>query len=1029
MSTTNDQKKLSGVSRTEQTKKEQSIEKTFNETIITDSKEFVNFLFLQHAVQLTPGVTKDGLRSAFKMNRNDWKRRKGLEIFIESIQSGYIHQAEITINGEKQYHFGVIDFDFWNKAIAAPIEHTITIEQIKQLPSIKKYCYAIQKSISYRENAQNCHGYLIFDNPILSKEDFQKCLKAVVELVKRDIATVLGLEYHEKLELGVDGCTANNPSQVTFASLEPVTVMGAIATVETLLKISNFFEIKVSKSAAKSPESLPKTEQLPTVDQSTNQGLTVTDKVLKHLHDNLFVPVFNSDAGLLYSLHDENQRWTPRTDLEAGEVCRLEGFNPFSGTNNSGSSFMLIHIDGELPRFWDKSGSFERVLKDGYSSNHGTFLDYYFHIKRDEFPNIELEDGQFPKGFFRTLVDHIINYFGIDSFDWENGKTEFSVVIGNCLTHLKKYVKHLGNDTWFMFDRNVWSIVYDFSHIYCKLGKPWIIENYGDEVFIRKGKQILTVTKDDAKYKPELMRLLKDDRTYQYEELPKENFRYVPALNGLWDLRDRKLVENNGQAYNFFKFPYNVSPESQKRGEDASKQLLQYFTELFESSIYATVVYNYFLLHCRREAFDAEILPCIIGASGKGKTTVLMLLKKLINGIDENTWHEQKRTPNSIGFCGQPNRDDLVSGYTHGTENLEGKSCIVIPEITNNVSHVGKDTMSFFKAFAGNKSDNTLKINPKGKKARERQHKLGFFLDNEKMPDINSSIAGNFRRLFFIEMKETSPGSDPFHQKWMNIIEPQLEDIFNYALTLDSRKLIGEIKELHKNKIVTDLVALVRETNDSVLEFVRDFIEVTNDEKDIVSLDAIYKVFENENHNGKYASRSLKKRLLINQIIERLKDKAYALGWAGEQTSTEIVSRCKIINKSVRGFLTGVRLTENALLAIGRHDLAALISDHSQKVEDVNTNLEITIDKDIETPPESERETAIAVNDDIKHKIVEVIENGVTVEKDVLSFVRDFQGDEKQLLIIISKLNAGKNHLTRLLKVKFVNRADQYIDM
>ncbi|AND75645.1 DNA primase [Nostoc phage A1] len=1013
------QKKESGADNTgnQKQRKEQSIEV---DTIINNPENFVNFLFLQHAVALAPGVTKDGLRSAFKMNRNDWKRRKGLENFISAVESGYIHQAEVTIDGDKQYHFGVIDFDFWNKAIAAPIDHAISIEQIKQLPSVKKHFYGLQPSISYRDNAQNCHGYVVFDQPIQSKEEFQKCLKALVEIIRQDIAKVVGLTYSKDLELGVDGCTANNPAQVTFASLEPVTVMGAIASVETLLKLSALFEVKVAKSAVNPPESKTPIQR----DDSVSGRLTVTERVLKHLHDNLFLTIFNSDAGLLYSLHDENQRWTPRTDLETGEVCRLEGNNPFSGTNNSGSSFMVIYAENELPRFWDKSGSFERVLKDGYSSNHGTFLDYYFHIYREEFPGVELENGQFPAGFFRVLVNHVCEHFGIDLFNWEEGKTEFTIVVKNCLTYLKKIVKYLGSDTWYYFDGKVWDIVYDFSHIYCDLGKPWIIENYGDEVFTRKGKQVLTVTSDDARYRPEILRLLKDEETFKFSSLPGENFRYVPALNGLWDLRDRKLVENDGRANNFNLFPYNVSPESAKRGESAAKMLLQYLTELFESSIYATVVYDYFLLHCRREAFDAEILPCIIGASGKGKTTVLMLLKKLINGVNPNTWHDEKRTANSMGFCGQPNRDDLVSGYTHGTESLEGKSCVVITEITNGVSHIGKDTMSFFKAFAGNKADNTLKINPKGKKAREREHRIGFFLDNEKMPEINSSIAGNFRRLFFVEMKETSPGSDAFHSKWMDIIEPQLEDIFNYALTLNSSDLIKEIRLLHKDKKVTDLVALVRETNDSVLEFVKDFIEVTNDEKDIVSMDAIYKVFENENHNGKYASKSLKKRLLINQIIERLKDKAYALGWVGQQTDTNEVTRCKILNKAVRGNLTGVRLTENALLAIGRHDLYVEVKPIPKEIiKEVVKAPEIVVQEvtELETVKVTPGET---INDEILHKQIEVTVNGVTTITDVATFVKDFDGNEKRLSTIISRLNAGKNYLISSLTVKFINNCE-----
>ncbi|QVQ57036.1 DNA primase [Anabaena phage Elbi] len=982
---------------------------------------FDNFLFLQHSVKLSPGVTKDGLRSAFKINRNDWKRKKGIDNLLSAIAQGYIHQAEVTVEGEQQYHFGVIDFDFWNKSTNAPIEHAINIEQIKQLPSVQKYCHFLQPSISYRDDAQNCHGYLIFDKSIHSKEQFQKCLKAVVECVKRDIATLLGLEYSDALELGVDGCTANNPAQVTFASLADIEMLEAIASVETLLKLSDLYQVKVSRSTvAKNvlpPESKPEVA-------TVNGSLTVTDRVLKHLHDELFLTVFNGDARLLYSIHDENQRFKPRTDLEAGEIERWEGFNPFSGTNNSGDSFMVIYEDGKLPRFWDKSGSFERVLKDGYSSNHGTFLDYYFHIKGDEFSDIELKDGQYPTGFFRVLVDHICEYFGIDFFDWEAGKTEFKVVVKNCVAHLKKYAKHLGNDTWYVFYNSCWAIAYDFSQVYCSLGKPWIIKNYDDQVFIRKGKQILTIDSDDARYKPEIMRLLKDENTFRYEQLPGENYRYVPAINGLWDLREHRVVENDGQAHNFNVFPYQISPESAKRGEKSANLLLQYFTELFESDVYGKVIYNYFMLHCTRSAFNSGVMPCIIGSSGKGKTTVLMLLKKLINGIDAESWGEIERTPNTEGFAGQPSRDDLVTGYTHATENLQGKSCVILPEITNNTAHVGKDVMSFFKAFAGNNSDNTLKINPKGKKAREIKHRIGFFLDNEKMPDINSSIAGNFRRLFFVEMKDSSPGSKEFHGKYLDQIEPELENIFNYALTLDSRKLIEEVRELHNNKIVTDLVTIVRETNDSILELVRDTLEVTNNPDDMVSLDAIYTVFERENNNGKYASKATKKRQLINQIVERLKDKAYALGWTGEQTPTDVVSRCKVLNKAVRGFITGVRLTENALLTLGRHDLYVKY----EALVKPDKPLEVIVEpvKPVEVTP-GVVETPV-INQAIADNTIEVTSNGATSEMTVKEFAETYS-DLPQFNDILYKLNHGKNYKKGKISVKFIHSVDELPEM
>ncbi|WP_166482774.1 virulence-associated E family protein [Scytonema sp. UIC 10036] len=210
--------------------------------------------------------------------------------------------------------------------------------------------------------------------------------------------------------------------------------------VDTFLKFASenlkaFEDAKRQKQVAKLFDKQPKvtpstkekaisvTEKPAFQGESKTEGTSITERVFKHLYEHLYMGYYQGSAFALYSLHDPDQSWKHRRlEDEQREILRIAGRNPFSSSNSNGSSFMVIANYGELPYFWDKSGNLGRKLmrENGRESNHGSYLDYYFHVRKTKFGDFlgidYRENGSFPEGFFSQLVNHICDTFKLPKF-------------------------------------------------------------------------------------------------------------------------------------------------------------------------------------------------------------------------------------------------------------------------------------------------------------------------------------------------------------------------------------------------------------------------------------------------------------------------------------------------------------------------------------------------------------------------------------------------------------------------------------
>ncbi|MTJ48385.1 DUF3987 domain-containing protein [Dolichospermum sp. UHCC 0259] len=162
-----------------------------------------------------------------------------------------------------------------------------------------------------------------------------------------------------------------------------------------------------------------KTNQ-PTKESNTNPDDSITTKVSKYLHDELFINRLDGDIASLYCLY-EHQFQLPKDVNSNNVLYKAFGYNPFSETNNSGSSFVVFHYEnGLLPRFEDSSKSLEDVnLQTGEIKSNGTFFTYWFQVQLQQDPN-------YCNGIFnlKTIADDICDHFKVARYKFNEKKSE-----------------------------------------------------------------------------------------------------------------------------------------------------------------------------------------------------------------------------------------------------------------------------------------------------------------------------------------------------------------------------------------------------------------------------------------------------------------------------------------------------------------------------------------------------------------------------------------------------------------------------
>ena len=180
-----------------------------------------------------------------------------------------------------------------------------------------------------------------------------------------------------------------------FGSSQPVTRLKEVTLdVEKYLKKFPAEEVKKSKAKSTSKSEEPKEKK----EKSKGDFMTPAEFVYR----DVLTRKLDGDVEALYCLH--NHEFKNRTPDAEDSVLKLEGRNPFSATDSTGTSFVVTQMEGQLPIWHDRSknaGS-ENEFNQG---NGGSFFEYWFKLHKD-FKNTKLRYSA------PEIMASIYNHFG-----------------------------------------------------------------------------------------------------------------------------------------------------------------------------------------------------------------------------------------------------------------------------------------------------------------------------------------------------------------------------------------------------------------------------------------------------------------------------------------------------------------------------------------------------------------------------------------------------------------------------------------
>lgn len=608
--------------------------------------------------------------------------------------------------------------------------------------------------------------------------------------------------------------------------------------------------------------------------------LSLTEKFLQHLNQHLFLGVYKGDLGALYSLHNASQRWKTRRIEKSDEIARLQGSNPFSSTNSTGSSFLIIAKDGKMPFFWDKSCSIGRKMNrnNGREMNHGSYLDYYFHVRQrnhGDFIGIEYDKdtGLFPKGFFFTLCNHICETFKIPKYDF--GDT--SNIFGCFKSVLESYKDQLyiqgwnmeGDTMYIVFDREngVWlpisknnlvsqylmpTLEKMFTNAFDLLVE-WCIENK-----VKKQPKLSTFFADyvQAKYRTKLM------------TFPDEKHYLIPLKNGVWNTQSYELEFNKGQVFNFLpSVPLTHAYYPVSNDNSVIANFKTFYTDWLRSDIQGEILLAYHILCVQRKAYKLRSMVVLMGESTKGKSTYASLVCDTMKG--DNLKHP---------FARKHKATTLFGGSEHSSSAIEGSYLIYLDEM-NNLPKNGNNCIEDLKLYVSEERDRVLNVNPKFEKQRDVISYAAFIGTSEDVLQIATSD-GLDNRIKYIRVDNlTNMGL----KDRIDNLRDNTEIIHNWCLQQDADYWQSRFIELSSHiEIKNNLIEKKRES-EPLIEFLETYIETTDDSNDFVQTDQLWRLFRYWREEEEIKKDFNSKQSFGMTLSKILSQSKYGINWKGKK--------------------------------------------------------------------------------------------------------------------------------------------------
>ncbi|MBP5977218.1 hypothetical protein HW132_31975 [Brasilonema sp. CT11] len=818
----------------------------------------------------------NALRSKASDNQDKWDNGTryqfpiytGINALIAALDSGIAVHFGITHKSTKSedveyFDGGFTDYDATikigdDKALA---DNAATIEELLTLPTIKQYTAFYQSSYS---GGSNYHFHGFYNRRCSSDE--HKTLQAVwITKLNSELA-----------ELGdrktFDPSTSPNSTHVCYAGKTDCQFIDRVPGLDNdygdLIPVDEWLKIGADLGLTKS-EKFDKAA----LSKNVKKRETIEESHLEYIHRVIVEDKLQGDFTALFNLYDH--QWHRPEPWDGGGI-KVKGSNPFSSTNKTGTSFYITYYPDKLPMLppvWcSANGTGDPEHKKPGEDITGYF--YYMARLEGKYQHGGLEGNR------KKIVDEICNHFEVEPYPWnkkssDDSEKKLAQIVEDVRETFKDEIFSVGEDEYFFYLRKEsrWLHGKGRKYVFGLIFSDYIKEKYGIPM------------SENAKLRDKILSIFNNGNTLT--SIPDEKPTWLVLANGtIVNAMSKEVKTGKNDVFNRSVYPWCYS-EMKQSPDDSITRVKNCIRRLTQSEAMTELLLVWMQLNALGQAWRTQSILGIIGASGKGKTSYLMMIKALINGVTNNDDYRAK-LPNSKGYASTLDADNLTSNNSHSTQILEGIRNVLIPELRGEVS--GK-SLSIFKATSGNLGQRTIEINPKGLKAYTTQFFGSITFDAENMPKIPSDVKGYFRRFVMVEIHESASTDKEFWKEffdWYNT-EVVLSELFNYFLTLDVESLVNRFYELAASKEINEVIKGVRRQNSPLADFVADRLVITNNESSIPASflydDHVMQCEKNRGYGFTYSSKQ-KFGKALKDVLKDLFD------WKGESKDKKVSGKC-----------------------------------------------------------------------------------------------------------------------------------------
>lgn len=787
-----------------------------------------------------------------------WLTLVGVNKLIETINKGFTVKCGVSLKSNKAVdieHFSIvyIDYDGFNKKENKPKEGALkSIDEALKFKTIKRYCSFYQLSFSNKPNCLSAHFFFILSRNVT--EDEQQLIVKALNLYLTD-------ENGNKE--GFDDAITGNPNQICFSGKQPCVFVNEDVVLDVDYWINTATELGITLTGSVAKRTQEKkgdtgeekknglgAKQTPASSEEIEEDDSITEKVLKAIYQDIVINHLNGDYKALYALFPHSWKESTRS-LTDGEIEQLDSDNPFCEADGRDDSFTITLCDNGLPaQFYDRSCNFKSVNQGGYERNGGHIIEYFYALFKTPSGTPKyckpvdgkwvLDSNSLKGRIFFDVVKDIYSHFSlkIDLRKFRSSKKKknesesddfdekIKEIVEACEIEFKGKFFMLADRFYYAYVPKLqhWKLLEGIDYPYDQVFSEYISDTFGGN--LHKNKKVKQAVIDNFKV------------GHSRSGKPQEDYNYVPLKNGLLNIFSKELIENKGQIYNEAIYPWGYKDEKISNNDPDIVYLDNYLTEWINSDVKSRLLLNWLILCVQRQAWRTTKMLGVIGASGKGKTSYGLLIHNLINGRKGIDYSLEE---DFALYSEKPNSDRITSDYSHATASLEGKTHIFLEELKG---EVGNNSLKVLKELSGNIENRSLNVNQKNQKERTVPFYGAITFDSENIPKIDPKQKGYFRRMVFIEIDDTCPG-ESLVTKCLPQIYTNLEKICMWCLQQDTNEIVKQFLELANHVEMQQAVWNIRMENDTMLQFVSDHFEFTENDEDFVSIDTIYNFYNN----------------------------------------------------------------------------------------------------------------------------------------------------------------------------------------